>query len=65
VNTIYLSGLKYLFNKSKRHTEMNLTLLGGEVKYFVALGRSDVTPTVATRRANTDMVVKWRLNPRK
>jgi hypothetical protein len=32
---------------------------------FVTCGRSDVTPTMATRSANVDMAVIWRLNPTK
>jgi hypothetical protein len=39
---------------------MKLTPLEGELqKFFVACGRSDITPTMATRRANVDMTVKW------
>jgi hypothetical protein len=34
------------------------------LQFFVACGRSDVTPTMATRIATVDMTVKWRLNPR-
>jgi hypothetical protein len=28
-------------------------------KSFIACGRSDVTPTMATRSATVDMAVKW------
>jgi hypothetical protein len=52
------------FTKTKRHTEMKLAPLEGELQnIFVACGRSDVTPMMATRSAIVDMTVNWRLNP--
>jgi hypothetical protein len=45
---------------TKWHTEIQLILLEGELKkLFVACGRSDVTPTMATRSATVNMAVKW------
>jgi hypothetical protein len=44
---------------------MKITSLKELQKIVVACGRSDVTPTMATRCATVDMAVKWRLNPRK
>jgi hypothetical protein len=39
---------------------MKLISLEGELKkYFVACGRSDVTPTMASRSATVEMAVKW------
>jgi hypothetical protein len=52
--------------KTKWHTEMKLTPLEGQLQnIFAACGRSDVTPTMATKSATVDMAVKWRLNPRR
>jgi 3,4-dihydroxy-2-butanone 4-phosphate synthase len=66
ISTNDLSYLKYLFNKTKGHTEMKLKLMEGEIQNFsVACERSDVTPTMTTRSATVDMAVKWRLNSRK
>jgi hypothetical protein len=45
---------------------MKLASLEGELqKVFVMCRRSDITPTVATRRTTFDMAVKWLLNLRK
>jgi hypothetical protein len=59
-------GSNIYLTKTKRHIEMKPTQLGAELhKYFVVCGRSNVTPTMATRSTTVNMAVKWRLNPRK
>jgi hypothetical protein len=55
-NANYLSGFKYL-TKTKRHAEMKLTPLEGELQtVFVACERSDLTTTTAITSA---MAAKW------
>jgi hypothetical protein len=40
-------------------------LKGELLKIFIACGRSDITPTMATETVAVDMAVNWQLNPRK
>jgi hypothetical protein len=42
--------------------EMKFTPLEGELKkFFVECGRSDITPSVASKSSTFDMAVKWRV----
>jgi hypothetical protein len=54
----------YLTN-SKRRTKMKHHCKENFKRIFVACGRSDLTPTMASKSATVDMPVKWQLNPRK
>jgi hypothetical protein len=52
----YPSSLNIYLTKIIRHTEMKLVPLEGELQtLFVGCGRSNVTPTMATRSATIDM----------
>jgi hypothetical protein len=57
VNTNDVRGFRYL-TKTKWFTELKLMPLEGE-HFTVACGRSDITPTMATRSTTVDMTVKW------
>jgi hypothetical protein len=60
VNTNDLSGSKFLTG-TKWHIKMELTPLEGELQ-FCLWHAGDVIPATATRGANVDVAVKWRLN---